>query len=201
MFGVNKCGFVDPDKQRRKEEYMKIKAIVSAFKPRKIANISDVVDNDVQWISNGTAWYSLDGMPKFTPTSLLKMFDIPEEKQAEWTSEQTSVSRYIIDESKDYELEEMKMQIKWLGETYTFFKDEHSVLAINEKYLKPLYDEWDYLRYVAHPLSDGRTTVVLCYIKLELKAVILPVTLGDNLTRELSELLTLTFEGDRYETS
>lgn len=180
---------------------MKIKAIASAFKPKKTVVIKDVADNGVQWITNGAAFYSMDGMPKFTPTSLLKIFDIPEEKQEEWTSEQTSVSRYIIDDSKDYELEEMKMQIKWLGETYIFLKDEHSIFAINEQYLKPLYDEWDYLRYVAHPLSSGQTTVIMCYVKLELKAVILPVTLGDNLTRELSELLTLTFEGDRYETS
>lgn len=185
----------------RKDKRMKIKAIASAFKPKKTAVIKDVADSGVQWITNGAAFYSMDGMPKFTPTSLLKIFDIPEEKQAEWTSEQTSVSRYIIDDSKDYELEEMKMQIKWLGETYIFLKDEHSIFAINEQYLKPLYDEWDYLRYVAHPLSSGQTTVILCYVKLELKAVILPVTLADNLTRELSELLTLTFEGDRYETS
>lgn len=143
----------------------------------------------------------MDGMPTFTGASLLKIFDIPEEKQADWNSELTSTTSYLFDESKTQELQEMKMQIKWFGETYVLLKDEYSVFAIDEKYLKPLYDEWEYLRYVAYPVQHGRTTIILCYVKLELKAAVMPVALADNLTKELSDFLTLTFEGGCDETS
>lgn len=65
---------------------MKLKAIAAIFKRNKRLNIL-VMPNGTQWITNGVALYSMSGMPELTPAMVLKIFDIPEDKQGEWTCE------------------------------------------------------------------------------------------------------------------
>ncbi len=65
---------------------MKLKAIATIFKKNKFLRILDAPSGS-QWITNGVAVYSMEGMPKLTPAMVLKIFDIPEDKQTEWNCE------------------------------------------------------------------------------------------------------------------
>ncbi len=58
---------------------MKFKMIAAVFKRNKFLRIL-TMPNGIQWITNGSALYSMSGMPRMTPEMVLKIFDIPEDK-------------------------------------------------------------------------------------------------------------------------
>ncbi len=64
--------------------------------------------------------------------------------------------------------------------------NEGEILAINEKYIKPLYDDMDYLQLYKSKLERG--FAVSCYNGLEVAAVIMPIRVGGTLAEELLEI-------------
>ncbi|MCM1062075.1 MAG: hypothetical protein NC452_17560, partial [Eubacterium sp.] len=99
---------------------MKLNAIAAIFKRNKRLNIS-VMSDGTQWITNGIAMYSMSGMPELTPAMVLKIFDIPEDKQGQWTCEIKPMSDNIkeICEEEFYTTKELfekkKITIAWEG--------------------------------------------------------------------------------------
>lgn len=172
---------------------MKFKAIASAYKAdKRLIVISD--PNGKQWISNGTAIYSLESMPAMNPMSILAVFDIPEEKREEWRTREEDMSdevAYLCENSQLFDenaLEMMTAEVKWNGMNCVFLKHNSEIYAINEKYLKPLYDSLEYLRFFVKKTRDEKHSVVMCYYGLELKAIIVPARFSDKAIDELYDI-------------
>lgn len=172
---------------------MKFKAIASAYKAdKRLVVIND--PNGKQWISNGAAIYSLEGMPVMNPMSILAVFDIPEEKREEWTTREEDMNdevAYLCENNQLFDenaLEMMTAEVKWNGRTCVFLKHNNEIYSINEKYLKPLYDSLEYLRFFVKKTRDEKLSVVMCYYGLELKAIILPAKFNDKAIEELYDI-------------
>lgn len=182
---------------------MKIKTIATIFKRGKFLRIY-TMPNGEQWIGNGAAFYKMSGMPQLTPAVVLKIFDIPENKQAEWNCESGDMPERLHGLFNDdfYKteqlLESMKVSIDWRGVTLIFVKNQNDIFAIDEKFVKPLYDDVDYLQFVKRTFGNGKEAAIACYNALELQAIIMPCRISDDLTDEL-KIITAYFSSYRYE--
>lgn len=172
---------------------MKLKAIAAIFKRNKHLNIL-TLPSGAQWITNGVAMYSMSGMPELTPAMVLKIFDIPEDKQGEWTCEIKPMPENICEICNEgfYTtkalLETKKGTIAWSGVTYSLFSNGDDIIAIDEKYLKPLYDDMEYMQFYKRIFSNGRDFAIVCRNALELEAIIMPRMLGEDMAKELLEI-------------
>lgn len=171
---------------------MKLKTIATIFKRFKYLRIW-YIPNGEQWITNGVAVYSMEGMPTLTPAAVLKIFDIPEDKQAEWNCEVEPMPEDLCEICGDYRtkkipLEPKETRVQYNGITYLLLNSENGneIVSIDEKYIKPLYDDMEYLRYFKCNLTSGYA--VILYDALSVKAVIMPVGLGSVLAKELLEI-------------
>ncbi|MCM1275494.1 MAG: hypothetical protein NC299_09020 [Lachnospiraceae bacterium] len=171
---------------------MKLKAIAAIFKKSKYCRIWYMPSGE-QWITNGVGVYSIDGMPTLKPAALLKIFDIPEDKQAEWNCEAEPMPddiRKICDDYKTAKipLEPKETRVQYNGVTHLLLSDEagSEIIPIDEKYIKPLYDNMEYLRYFKCKLKNG--FAVILYDALNVQAVILPHRVGGKMADELSEI-------------
>lgn len=172
---------------------MKLKAIATIFKRNKSLKIL-TMPNGAQWITNGIAMYSMSGMPKLTPAMVLKIFDIPDDKQSEWTCEvkpmpenmcEMCTSGFYTTESL---LEAKKSTIEYGGVTYSLLSNNDDFIAIDEKYLKPLYDDMEYMQFYKRESSNKCVFAIVCQNALELEAVIMPIMLGEEMAKELLDI-------------
>lgn len=171
---------------------MKIKAIASVFKQTKQLRIWNE-PNGVQWLSNCAAMYSMGGMPELTPETALRIFDIPEDECAKWDCNVGPLPEPMREAvaSQQYNstpLEPIPTTIKSGGVSFFFLKDKASgeIIPIDEKYIKPLNDS-DYISFYLNKSVSGFEQVV-CYDGLQIIAVILPVTIGDEAASEILEI-------------
>lgn len=137
---------------------MKLKAIASIFKRNKHVIIHKT-PKDEQWISNGHALYSISDLPTLEPEQVLQIFDIPEDKRKEWYLDTMPMPEQLCHEG--------------------FYR-------MNEKYLKPLYDETEFMLYHKKEWSEGtkRIIALVCNVGLQTKAIILPYMFGDDAVEE-----------------
>lgn len=172
---------------------MKLKAIAAIFKRNKRLNIL-VMPNGAQWITNGFAMYSMSGMPELTPAMVLKIFDIPEDKQGEWACEvkpmpenmrEICTNGFYTTESL---LEPKKATIEYGGVTYSLLRNNNDIIAIDEKYLKPLYDDMEYMQFYKREFPNKCGFAIVCQNALELEAVIMPIVLAEEMAKELLEI-------------
>lgn len=171
---------------------MKLKAIATIFKRNKFLRIWNA-PNGTQWITNGAAVYSMAGMPELSPATVLKIFDIPEDKQAEWNCEVEPMPSEIYDRCIDCcaitpSLDPKETMFQYNGITYLLSSGNGEIVPIDEKFIKPLYDDMDYLRYYKCKLKRG--FAVACYDGLQTTAVIMPIRIADTLAKELLEIAT-----------
>ena len=61
-------------------------------------------------------------------------------------------------------------------------------IAIDEKYLKPLYDEMEYMQFYKREFHNKCGFAIVCQNALELEAVIMPIMLGEEMAKELLEI-------------
>lgn len=171
---------------------MKLKAIATIFKRNKRLNIL-VMPNGTQWITNGVALYSMSGMPELTPAMVLKIFDIPEDKQGEWTCEIKPMPENMREIctngffATELLLEPKKSTIKYGGTTYSFLRNVDDIIAVDEKYLKPL-DDMEYMQFYKREIPNKCGYAIVCQNALELEAVIMPIMLGEEMAKELLEI-------------
>ena len=172
---------------------MKLKAIAAIFKRNKRLNIL-VMPNGTQWITNGVALYSMSGMPELTPAMVLKIFDIPEDKQGEWTCEVKPMTESMCEictngfYTTESLLEPKKTTIEYGGVTYSLLRNSDDMIAIDEKYLKPLYDDMEYMQFYKQKFPNKCDFAIVCQNALELEAVIMPIMLGEDMAKELLEI-------------
>lgn len=160
---------------------MKLKTIASIFNSNKHLIIFTTPEGE-QWICNGIAMYSLHGMPHLTPEIALRIFDVPPDKHDKWICKESEMPLFIDFEdntSEEVDIEPLKINLKWHGNTHWLFQDGQRIYSINSDYIKPLLDEPDYLTYHKRETDNGGF-VLACKVGLELKAIICPVLLHDN---------------------
>ena len=180
---------------------MKLKSIAAIFKRNKRLNIL-VMPNGAQWITNGYALYSMSGMPDLTPAMVLKIFDIPDDKQGEWTCEIKPMPenmRGICTNgifATELLLEPKKSTIKYGGITYSLFRNIDELIAVDEKYLKPL-DDMEYMQFYKQEIPNKGGFAIVCQNALELEAVIMPIMLGEEMAKELLEI-GMYYNSPRY---
>jgi len=157
---------------------MKLKTIASLFKKHKHLTIYTAGDG-VQWVSNGSALYSMRGLPHMTPEAILRIFDIPTDKHKEWRCEEMDMPLDCRDHiPAEWEIEPLRLTVEWDGKSYRFFKDERRIYTINEEYIAPLHDEPSYLTYHKRETTGGGF-LLACKAGLELRAIIIPTLLND----------------------
>ena len=167
---------------------MKIKAIATIFKRNKFLRIWDT-PNGSQWITNGVAAYSMEGMPELTPAMLLKIFDIPEDKQADWNCKVEPMPAELYEICSDYQrprmsLEAKNVTVQYNGVVHMLLNGSGGeIVSIDEKYMKPLNDDMDYLRLYKCNMQNG--FAVICHSGFETTAVIMPLRVGETLATEL----------------
>lgn len=167
---------------------MKLKAIASIFKRNKHVIIHKT-PKDEQWISNGHALYSISDLPTLEPEQVLQIFDIPEDKRKEWYLDTMPMPEQLCHEGfyrMNEEFKQLKTAIEFGGETYQLFENGGEIYAFNEKYLKPLYDETEFMLYHKKEWSEGtkRIIALVCNVGLQTKAIILPYMFGDDAVEE-----------------
>lgn len=192
---------------------MKLKVIAANFKRNKRLTIWNR-PNGEQWITNGHAAYLIDGIPSLTPEVMLKIFDIPENKQGEWHCDIAEMPLSIIalledDITRATSKVEAKPFLTSIidanGTTNLLFDGGRGILAVNEQYVKPLYDNSDYLVYFKSTLFETcgehivKSPFLLCRVGFDFKAIIMPILLGDTTINEINEISNyFTYHKDEY---
>lgn len=169
---------------------MKLKTIATIFKRNKFLRIWNTPDGS-QWITNGIAAYSMEGMPELTPAMLLKIFDIPEDKQAEWNCKVEPMPAELYEVCSDYRRPRISLDVKnvtvqYNGVVHMLLSGNGAIVSIDEKYIKPLYDDMDYLQLYKCGLKNG--FAVICHSGFETTALIMPLRVGETLANELLEI-------------
>lgn len=168
----------------------KIEAICKAVKRIEIR--TDISGDDVtaQWLGDGYSSYRLEGMPTVTPEDMLRIFDVPADKHDDWACRLDK-----LPESMDFsdigvgevDLQPMGVSVVWQDKSHLFFKDGAEIHAINEAYLKPFAGNMDYIRFHGRRTTGG--SFYLCVsIGLGLQAVIMPMRIDEELTRQATEI-------------
>ena len=160
---------------------MKLKTIASIFNRNKYLTIFTTSEGE-QWVCNGVAMYSLRGMPRMNPEIVLRVFDVPPDKQEKWIckeSEMPTVIDYSDNATRETDIEPLKINLEWNEKTYWLFPDGRRIYSFNADYIKPLLDEPDYLTYHKRETENGGF-VLACKVGFELKAIICPAVLHDN---------------------
>jgi len=170
---------------------MKLKTIATIFKRNKFLRIWNA-PNGSQWITNGVAVYSMEGMPELTPAILLKIFDIPEDKQADWNCEVVPMPTELYEICTDYRrprttLEAKNVTVRYNGVIHMLLSGSGGeIVSIDEKYIKPLDEDMDYLQLYKCNLKNG--FIVICHSGFETTALIMPLRVGETLAKELLEI-------------
>jgi len=172
---------------------MKLGKIASLFKKNKRIILYTAADG-TQWISNGVAIYSMRGMPPLTPEIVLRFFDVPADQLAKWQCETEDLPAGIDFSDfveNDKELELMKVNIDWYGETFMFFPDGKEIYSIQAAYVMPMIGG-DYITYQKRKMAGGGH-VIAVKDGLELMAIICPYDLGksDVFVEEVDKLAAL----------
>ncbi len=174
---------------------MKFKMVAAVFKRNKFLRIL-TMPNGIQWITNGSALYSMSGMPKLAPEMVLNIFDIPEDKQADWNCEEADMPENLQEICTDdfhmpkISLEQKIAVVGWNDNTYLFLDGMDGVFAVDENLIKPLYDDMEYLRFYKCTLRGSCTPAIMCYNALELKAIVFPYMPGEKMAKEFQEIST-----------
>lgn len=173
---------------------MKLKTIASIFNRNKRLTICTNIQGE-QWITNGIAAYSLRGMPHMTPEIVLRIFDVPPDKQNKWICEETELPTAISfedNERGEIEIEPLKTNIERFGDNFWLFPDGRRIYSFNEDFIKPLLDEPDYLTYHKRETVNGGF-VLACKIGFELKAIVCPSMLHkkEDFIEEIAQIADL----------
>lgn len=181
---------------------MKLKKIASIFNRNKRLIIFNAPSGE-QWIGNGAAMYSLSGMPKMTPATVLRVFDVPPDKHNKWMCEESEMPTAISFEDNEYgetEIEPLKTNIERFGDNFWLFPDGRRIYSFNDDFIKPLLDEPDYLTYHKRETTGGGF-ILACKIGMELKAIICPFMLHKekDFIEEITRIADLYADMERQE--
>ena len=173
---------------------MKLSNIASLFKRNKRL-IIHTAPNAQQWISNGEAIYALSGFPAMTPEIVLRIFDVPPDKQYKWICREEKMPPTIrfddnVPGERDVEVGEINLE--WYGDKFWTFQDGCKIYTVKEEYIKPLLDEPDYLTYHKRETDSG-AFVLAVKVGMELKAIVCPAYLhkDERYIREIDKIGTL----------
>ena len=175
---------------------MKISRIAALCKKTKsIVHVYGEEFEGTQWIGTGNALYRVDGMPDFSQESLLALFDVPEDKRAEWMYRAAAPGADLRDYvPEDESVEPVGFPVQYHGGTMHMYSPLRSLEAayLNTAYLAPLIDETGNLMMFWRSVGSGHYFAIKS--GLFLRAIIFPSlvashSLADGL-RSMAELTT-----------
>ena len=154
---------------------MKLNKIAALFKRNKHLTIYNT-ENGEQWISNGYAIYSMRGLPQVTPTTVLRLFDVPSNKHKGWTCKAEDLPEFVIVQdsiSDEINIEPYKLTLQQADNRYWIFSYGAEIHAINEDYLNPLLNG-EYITFHKRKDNDGNFMLAI-KDGLELIAIVMPM--------------------------
>lgn len=123
---------------------MKINAIVQLCKAAKRILLFYDADRDVQWISDGSAYYPLYNVPLLEEDSVFVLFDIPNKKREkvnlEYREELPTAADFSDRTEDELPVEAAALSVCAHGRTLLPVRTSLGCIYINEKHLKPFGD-------------------------------------------------------------
>lgn len=142
---------------------MKIKAIAQIISKRKFAVLYQ--GEGEQWLSDGVAMYSLAGLPELRLSGLFRIFDISEDKAAEYMQrEEPALPADICMEEYaegDERLELQDFVFARMGYTFCVLATEDGkALLVQERYFKP-FEDAEALEYTLRKTPGGKSYITV----------------------------------------
>lgn len=170
---------------------MKLKDIAAICRRKKRVVLYQREDCIEQYIGDGSSIYLLEGLPRLTVDSVLKIFDVAEKERGKWVAVErpmpesicvadccaeraTNIGRYPDLEYGGYQLVPLKVS--------------DGIVMLQKEYLNPLGKSM-YLQFFERRTESG-TLYIAVKDGLELKAILFPVFLMSefyDIMKELAE--------------
>lgn len=144
-----------------------------------------------QWLGDGKSAYPLVGLPFMDVENICAMFDITEKKRDKMVMRQVAAPETMNWDDTDpleKQILEPKLCVRYDGMDLLPLETSAGVTFIQEKYLAPL-DNLDYMQLFERRGQDGGLYIV-AKVGLVIQAVIMPMTLPDEVFMDLLERLT-----------
>ena len=139
---------------------MKIKAMAQLVSKRKTVRLYE--GDGEQWVSDGVAMYSLAGLPELGLSGLFRIFEISEDKAAEFVAETAvfpvgySVEDYMSD---DEALELQDFSFSRSGYDMNILATESGkAYMVQSKYFKP-FEDHEKLEYILRKTPKGQSYI------------------------------------------
>lgn len=162
---------------------MKLKRIAALCKQEKRAIIYQKWEADCgtssimtqQWISNGYAVYAAHGLPPLEKETLLRIFDVAEDKFDSWNVSQRGLPESVnlgdLDDTEQEIAGALPSLYLWGTAMQAYGTTENGVIFIRSDYMSPLDGETGLEFYIR---KNGDTNYLAVKSGLLLQAVILP---------------------------
>lgn len=159
---------------------MKIKSIAAICKKKKYVMLikrEDRFGNILQYVSDGGAIYSVEGLPELDKDSLLTIFDIPEKQRDKWivTTLSDIPGKIELDDTVANEkpVEREEISIVYSDRALKPIQTGQGIVFIESRYLSPTSDVLDVLQlYVRY--TEGGVPYIAVKAGFLLQAVIMP---------------------------
>lgn len=169
---------------------MKFKDIAAMCRRRKYAELFTDEESEIQFVSDGTAAFKLEGIPKVSAKMLLRMFSVDEKEKEKWFFTDSELSKdSCLAESVANEriLENFTdaLCFDFLGNELVPVKVSNGILLINRQYLKP-FEKGEYIKFYERAHGDKKYIAVKD--GFELKAVIAPFCVRKDFVERLENV-------------
>ena len=139
---------------------MKLKSIASLCKNRKMVYIYS--GSGCQYIGQGCACWLVPGTLEVSKGNVLTIFDIPEDKQADWMVQEESLLGLMADVLQGEEQAEIyPFDLDCYDSTYRLLKDADGIAVIDTQYLAPLAGIKQGLQYYIRRTGSGQEVVAV----------------------------------------
>jgi len=157
---------------------MKFNKLAAICKSQKRVHIYNDPESGAQWLGDACSMYLLEGMPRIACTDeILRLFDVPESNRYDYFCKHEDLPSGIDFANETgvsgKDLKEESATIGWLGKSYRLFKDGAELYYINEIYLAPFAEDYNYVKFHRREMKGGGFLLGI-NVGLELQALICP---------------------------
>jgi len=156
---------------------------------KKTKKVHTFVENDIQWVGDGYAYYALPGLPKFKTDELLAVFGVDEDDKSLWFCSEEELTEINVREDCTDEtpvLFDSNFYICKDGTELLPLKAADKTYFIDKAYLKPLKMDANLSITMR---KAGMKYYFVCKDGLFCMALIMPVKTGPELKEKLSNIV------------
>ncbi len=154
---------------------MKLKAVATLCTRAKKLYLADGQDG-IQWLGDGSSYYSLAGLPKLDEDTLKKVLDIPSHisKKMYYENKPLPVNIWALDGYEtENEVNIYGFAILRNGDTYVPINCSGGAVFIDMKYLKPVEADREPIKIIEY--NEHNRTYILITSGLEVQAILDPI--------------------------